>query len=319
MSTKISPLRRFLAAFANSLDPRAATKAFSFGVLVWVAAMLVLGASSERGNVLYGLIEDTHSNWQVAFLWSIAAVALASVVDCVRTKKGLLSVLSNTIVYTSPYALLLLGIWSLDAVYAQHPATIETMSILGPIFVIFYVIGILYMRLRAAKGRDESLPFFVLPTFTVVILLLGMTTYKLFTSNDYIYRDAFQLTIKSVDRSADAVKIRGVLTLNKAGNYSFQALSNEMRAFETDMPQPLKIEWSASENMPSSEGEYEFFINLPNSRISHNQRHRAPNTPPDIDWGGPEAYFQISLNPSEPQSSRTFLKSIPIWFDEFVS
>lgn len=318
MNQPISPIRRFLTAFANCLAPKPAVSIYAVGVIVWVAGMLLLGLKSGEGNLSYALLESTRSLWQTAFLWSIAAVALAALIYSVKSKKSLLTVVAYTVVYTSPYALFLLGIWTLDAFYFQHPATVETSSILGPIFVIFYVIGILYMRARAERDKDEAQMFFILPTFTVVILLVGITAVKLFTSNEYIYRDAFRMVIESVDRKGDPVKVQGTLTLNKSGNYSFSAISNEMMISPDDMPRTLKVVWAGDVNEPTEEGDYKFSVDLPKSKLAQ----RGPWNPNAEDfagpgYSGPEVYFQINLKPAS-KDGHVLLKSIPIWLDEFI-
>lgn len=319
MSKPLSPLRRFLAAFASSLEPKPAAVIYTLGVIAWVLGMFLLGMQSSESNLFYALIEDTRSIWQTAFLWSVAVVAVASLVYCAKARRSLLTAVSNTVVYTSPYALFLLGVWTLDAFYAQHPATVETTSILGPIFVIFYVIGILYMWARAPKGRDEALPFFILPTFTVVILLIGMTAYKLFTSTDYIYRDAFRLIVQSVDRKGETVKVRGTLTLNKAGDYKYVAISNEMAPYPADMPQPIKVAWDNGGAEPATEGEYGFSLDLPKSQPSRRTAWTPAGTDPSAPgFSGPEVYFQISLRSAGPDNARALLKSMPVWLDEFM-
>ncbi len=310
MDKPLSPLRRFLSAFANSLEPIPACRIYSVGVIVWIAGMIILGLQSGGNNLPYVLLEGTDS-WQMAFLWGLIAAALAALAYCIKAKKNLLGALAYTVIYASPYALFLLGVWTLDAIYYQHPATIETTNMLELIFVIFYIIGIVYMRMRATRDKDEAHIFFILPTFTVVILLLGMTTFKLFTSNDYIYRDAFRLVIRSVERSPNSTKVAGTLTLNKAGNFKFSAFNNQIIIFPEDSPQSLAIQWSNGGKEPSQEGSYDFSINLPKSR----EVTRQPMDPLGTAYDGPEAYFQISLQ-ADGNNSQALLRSLPIWLNE---
>lgn len=318
MTQPTSLLRRFLAAFANCLAPKPAVFIYATGVIVWVAGMILLGLQSNEGNLSYALLESTNTLWQVAFLWSIVGVAIAALIYCLKEKKSLLAVVAYTVVYTSPYALFLLGVWTLDAFYFQHPATVETSGLLGPIFAIFYAIGILYMFLRASRDKEEAQMFFILPTFTVVILLVGMTAFKLFTSNEYIYRDAFRLVIDSVDRQADPVKVRGTLTLNKAGSYTFSAISNEMMISPDDMPRSLKVVWEDAGKAPAVEGSYGFSLDIPKSKLAQ----RGPWNPDSgnyigTEYSGPEVYFQVNLQ-ANANNSQALLRSVPIWLDEFI-
>lgn len=315
MDKPLSPLRRFLSAFANSLEPKPASLIYTVGVVVWVGVMIVMALQSGDNNLPYVLLDGSNSFWQTAFLWSLLAVAVAALIHSLKAKKTLLGVVAYTVVYASPYALFLLGVWTLDAIYFQHPATVETTSMLELIFVIFYVIGIVYMRVRASRDKEEAHLFFILPTFTVVILLIGMTTFKLFTSNEYIYRDAFYLTLRSVDRSQDPVKVTGTLTLNKAGNYKFSAISNQMILFPEDIPQPLIIKWAKGGEQPTQKGDYDFSIDLPQGQEI--QHYPPPDDPMGPDYSGPEIYFQISLQ-GTPKNTQALLRSLPLWLNEFI-
>jgi len=317
MNKPLSPLRRFLQAFSSSLEPKPACLIYAIGVIAWVATMIILGLRSGEGGLLYTLLTGSGTLWQTSFLWSLPAVAVAASVYAIKARRPLLSVPAYLIVYTSPYALLLIGMWTLDAIYFQHPATIEA-SMMGPIFVVFYIIGIVYMRARASRDREDAHLFFLLPTFTVAVLLISLTAYKLFTSNDYIYRDAFQLVIQSVDRTGDPIRVTGTLTLNKDGNYRFMAFGNHASPISEDASRPLSIQWANSAQAPSVQGEYGFSIALPQADAA---RRRVPDglsdDPMNPDFSDPEVYFQISLQGDNQKASEP-LRILPIWLEELT-
>ena len=314
MSQPSSSLRRFLQAFSNSLEPKPASLIYAFGVIAWIAGMIVLGLRAGENGLSYALLNSSHAVWQSAFLWSVLAVAVAALAYAIKAKRPLLSVLAYAIVYTSPYALFLLGVWVLDTIHFQHPATVEALSMLNPILAIFYIIGIAYMRMRASREKEEAHLFFLLPTFTVVILLLGLTTYRLVSSNEYIYRDAFQLAIQSVNRSGDPIRVDCTLTLNKAGNYDYSAACNQVNPLSDSTLQPLNIQWGNGGPPPSKEGEYRLSIAIPQSAAA--QRHMPPDLLPD-DFGGPELYLQISLQ-DPAKKTEIPLRNIPIWLADFA-
>lgn len=318
MSKPSSPLRRFLQAFVGSLEPKPASVIYAVGVIAWVAAMVMLALQSGEGSLFYTLLGGSSMLWQTGFLWSLLAVAVAALVYVLKAGRPLLSVLAYMVVYASPCALLLIGMWTLDAIYFQHPATVETNSMLDLTFVVFYVIGIIYMRMRASRDKEEAHLFFLLPTFTVVALLIGLTAFKLFTSNDYIYRNAFQIAIQSVDRTGDPIKIAGTLILNKGGNYSFAAFENQASLLPEDASHPLSIRWANGGQTPSAEGEYGFSIVLPQSDVAKRESSDAfSDDPMNSDFGGPEIYFQINMQ-GDGQKAPEPLRSLPIWLADFA-
>lgn len=319
MSKPSSPLRRFLQAFISSLEPKPASVIYAVGVITWVAAMIIQALQSDEGGLFYTLLGGSNMFWQLGFLWSLFAVAVAALVYVFKAGRPIWNVLAYMVVYASPCALLLIGMWTLDAIYFQHPATVETNSMLDLTFVVFYIIGIIYMRLRASRDKEEAHLFFLLPTFTVVALLISLTAYRLFTSNDYIYRNAFQIAIQSVDRTGDPIKITGTLILNKGGNYSFAAFENQTNLIpEDEASSPLSIQWANGAQTPSAEGEYDFSIALPQSDVAKQQsREMFSDEPMDPDFGGPEIYFQINKQ-GDDQKIPEPLRSLPIWLADFA-
>lgn len=322
MSKQPSPLRRFLTAFTNVLEPVPAAWIFGLGIVTWILVTAFFGWKSGENALFFAFSDGFGAAWQTAFLWSLAAVAVASAIYCVRAKASLLAVAANTMIYASPYALFLLGVWTLDGLYDQHPSTVETTRIFGPLLIFFYVLGTLYMRWRAPKGRDESFPFFMLSTVTPVLLILGMAAFKLLTSNDYIYRNAFDMMVDSVKWEGDQVEVLGTLSLNKPGNYAFSAINNdEMEMDVAEFPKPLVIEWKGASGQPSQVGTHPFRIRQENPRLAKRralrEAHREdPDAPPF--FYGPEISLQINLVAQDGKPG-AFIKSLPFRLEEFAA
>jgi len=316
MSEPSATLRRPLLIFTNAFEPKPVTLIYALGVVVWVAATLLIGLRPGESQLSYAILEAFASAWQSAFGWSVAAVAVASLVYCLKQKKSLLAVLVNAMIFSAPFALFLLGTWSLDAFYHQHPATVETIKLFGPILMLFYVIGIFYMGWRTPGGREAALPAFMLSTATAVVLVLGLTGFKMFTSTEYIYRNAFEVLVETVDYQGQTARVQGVLSINKAGPYVFSAVGNDFEIHPEEFPKPLVIEWVGKPSAPTEVGEHAFRITVPDGKPSAGMTDPATEGPYDAFAYGPELYLQISLPPAEGQSGQ-FLKGIPIWLREF--
>ncbi|MFV0338382.1 MAG: hypothetical protein ACK5LK_09105 [Chthoniobacterales bacterium] len=316
MSATVSPLRRSLLSFTNTFEPRPVTIIYVIGVIVWAAATFILGYKTGEEQISYAVFEAFGSAWQDAFLWGLAAVAIASIVYCIIQKKNFLAVLINSLIYVSPFALFLLGTWTLDLFYDRHFATVETTRLFGPIFMLFYLIGILYMTWRLPKGREEVLPAFMLPTMTVALLILGLTAFRVFTSTDYVYRDAFMVTVDNISKSGDTTLVDGVLTIKKAGAYLFTVVGNEMELSFEEASNLPSIKWTGEVTKPSAEGDYPFHMVIPKSAgtvtIEEPTEENYMYLPPH----GPRAYLQVNLAEQDGKPT-TFVKSLPIWLEEY--
>ncbi|MFV0415205.1 MAG: hypothetical protein ACK5NG_02435 [Chthoniobacterales bacterium] len=321
MNASVSPVRRSLLSFTNTFEPKPITIIYIFGVIVWAAMTFILGYKPDETQVSYAVFEAFGSAWQKAFLWSLAAVAVASAFYCVIRKKNIMMVLIASLIYVSPFALFLLGVWTMDAIYYRHFATVETTRLFGPIFMLFYLIGIIYMTWRIPKGREEALPAFMLPTMTVTLLILGLTAFRLFTSTDYIYWNAFNIMVNEINRQDDTTQVQGVLTINKAGEYSFLVVGGEIDLTYDDQAATPTIAWVEGNVTPSTTGDHSFEIVIPKNKL---QEQQARVTDPalaaepytDIPPYNPEAYLQVSIV-GEDGKPNTFIKSLPIWTEEY--
>lgn len=320
MSTSEPPatLRRPLLIFTNAFDPKPVTVIYALGIVSWIFFTLALGFESKETDICYALLEVFGSAWQTAFLWSLAVVAATTAAYCLVRKKSLLVVAVNTMIYASPFALFLLGTWTLDGLYDQHPATVEMIKLFGPILILFYIIGIAYMIWRTPGGREEALPAFMLSTLTAVILVLGLTGFKLLSSNEYVYRNAFNVAVEGVNRQGNIAQVQGVLTINKAGPYVFSVIGNERDFFPHRGEDSPTIEWIGKPSAPSEIGEYKFRITMPNAGPSRSMSPEGggPMNPLEMFPQGPDVYLQISLPATDGKSS-AFLKGLPIWLEAF--
>lgn len=317
MSAQTLPVRRPLLAFANAFDPKPVTGIYAVGVVIWIVATLMLGLKPAQDNLSYAVLDAFESAWQPAFLWAMGGVVVLSLAYCAKQKRSLVAVLVNAVVFASPFALFLIGTWILDAFYHEHPATVETSKLFGPILILFYILGILYMGWRAPKGKEEALPAFMLSSFTAVILVLAFTGFKLFSSTEYIYKDAFGLIVESVNRDGEQVQVEGTLYVNKEGPYVFTAISNDFTLDpDTAMRTPV-IEFPEGQQAPTEVGRYPIRIKYVSRKASRPKVAGPPREAYAPFEFGPEVYLQINLPPEDGKPA-VFVKSIPLWLQEFM-
>ncbi len=309
--------RRPLLAFVNAFDPKAATVIYAAGLVVWFAVTLILGLKAGEDELSYAVLEAFSTAWQTAFLWSVAAVALLSMLDCVTRKKSPVAILAHATVFASPFALFLLGTWALDAFYQDHPATLEMTNLFGPFLMVFYLLGIVYMGVRIPGGREAALPAFTLSTTTAVLLVLAFTGGKLFSSTEYIYRDDFGLVLESVDQQGDTVRIQGVVSINKPGPYAFSAIRNDFLWNLAEPPSDLEIVWPQSKKTPVGTGEHPFTITYA-SRKPKPLPAPGGNLDEDSPAGfesRPDLYLHVSLAGRDGKPD-AFIKTIPLWLHD---
>lgn len=296
-----------LSSLATAINPQSTSAVLTIGLLVWIILILVGGLFSISKDQFsgYSILEIFESRWESAFLWSSGIVFLASLLASIRARLPKLSIITNLILYISPFTLVYIGFSILDAIYRNHPIARDMHQTMGIVLILFYLVGILYFRAKSRRSRDEAIAAFLLPPYIVAALFTVIAVFQLLTSIEYIYRNAFYLTVNSVENKGGEVHIDGVFHVNKAADYVFSAMRNDM--METYMEEPgtnATIVWSKGK--PSAMGEYAF-------RISYKERQKEKHPAPDYysyEYD-PEVYLQVSL-PAENGGYPKSVKSLPI-------
>jgi hypothetical protein len=129
-------------------------------------------------------------------------------------------------------------------IYPDAGFRAELMSYL-PVSVVFYVLSLLWLTLRKqGEARGDMLRMAV-PPLSGGIMILALVVIPIFTSNAFIYRNAFKLDVLEIKHPDNAMVAKCVLEIRKPGDYEFSAPS----FFYFDMTDP---ESGESDNSPSS-------------------------------------------------------------------
>ncbi len=279
------------------------------GWIVWILLILVGGIFNVSKDQLsgYSVLEIFENRWEGAFLWSAGIVLLASLLASVRARLPKRSVITNLVLYISPFALVYIGFSLLDAIYRNHPVARDMHQTMGIVLILFYLVGILFFRQRARRRQDEAIAAFLLPPFIVAVLFTVFAVFQLLTSIEYIYRNAFYLTVNSVETKGGEVRIDGTFFVNKSAPYIFSAMRNELTEMSVEDPTAAAtLVWP--KGAPSAEGEYGFCI-------TYKERKKDVanvGSPTEYDYSyEPEVYLQVSL-PAENGGYPKSVKSLPI-------
>ncbi|RRJ98254.1 hypothetical protein Ga0100231_004485 [Opitutaceae bacterium TAV4] len=301
-----------MSALATAINPQSTAAVLLLGLLVWIVLILVGGLFSISKDQVssYSVLEIFENRWENAFLWSSGIVLLASLLASVRARLPKLSIVTNLILYLSPFTLVFIGFSLLDALYRNHPVTRDMHQTMGIVLILFYLIGILYFRTKARRNKDEAIAAFLLPPYIVALLFTVFAVFQLLTSIEYIYRNAFYLTVKSVETKGGEVHIDGTFHVNKAAPYVFSAMRNEMMEMPMEEPgSTATLVWEKKDS-PSSEGEYAFRITYKERKKEKAREGGDPSSESGYNYE-PEVYLQVSL-PAENGGYPKSVKSLPI-------
>ncbi|MDR1282238.1 MAG: hypothetical protein LBK99_15665 [Opitutaceae bacterium] len=315
MNSSPVPQRRFLSILIEAIDPKATVTAFLAGWAAWIALILLSGlagntaGATTAGNVTtgYSLLEIFENHWQSAFFGSAAIVLLAGIYQNAKRRLPWHAAFTNIILYVGPMALVLIGFAVLDALHKNHPLARDMHQTMGIVLVLFYLLGIGYLRVKARRESSESLSAFLLPTYVVAVLFVGLSVFQVLNSVEYVYRNAFWLTVQTVETRGGKVHITGTLHVNKAAPYICSAYRNDMiDTPETDSGETLIVWENAS---PAAEGDYAF-------RITCKERKKDPAIANGMPEGyydyEPLVYLQVSLKPEDGNGYPRSVKSLPI-------
>ncbi|AHF90154.1 hypothetical protein OPIT5_07855 [Opitutaceae bacterium TAV5] len=316
MNSSPAPQRRFLSILIEAIDPKATATAFFAGWVAWIALILLLGlAGNTAGNATtgYSVLEIFENYWQSAFFGSAGVVLLVGIYQNAKRRLPWHAAFTNIILYVGPMTLVLIGFAILDALYKNHPLARDMHQTMGIVLVLFYLLGIGYLRLKSRRETGESLAAFLLPTYVVAVLFVGLSVFQVLNSVEYVYRNAFYLTVQSVETRGGQVHITGTLHVNKAAPYICSAYRNDMIDIpESDSGETVIVWKDAS---PTAEGDYAFRITCKERKNDVAATRGMPEGYYDYE---PLVYLQVSLKPDGENSYPKSVKSLPISTWEIV-
>lgn len=220
-------------------------KPFGFGILGLVLgflALLIAAWPVAKPESFSTAIMWTIGLWPIPFLLGLVFLILGGLGD----KRSLLSALTA---YLLPPVALFVAALVCVAIYPSPSFTDELSGFL-PVAGLFSIFGWAWMRLRASAGPGGQWLRAAMPPLFGGFMILAFVVVPVFTSNAFLYRNAFVLNVIKVERSDGGLLATCVLEVHKPGHYRFSAPSHffmEPILMEGEHQMPVaKIIWGAA-------------------------------------------------------------------------
>jgi hypothetical protein len=189
---------------------------FGAGVLVWLVAVLVL--------FFIGLATQTEASPEVALMWALQywyiGFALGAVMICASGLKKIPVMSLALSAYVLPVVALGAVVILCLSIYPD-PGLRESLLGYLPVVVIFYAAGWVWSVIR--KNATGVWARMAIPPVLGGGMLILLVAIPAFTSNAFVYRDAFTLHLKELHKGDDKISVKCVLVVNKPGAYIFAA------------------------------------------------------------------------------------------------
>jgi hypothetical protein len=193
---------------------------YTAGVVGWLIGMLVvLGLAWPLAS------PDTVSTavmWAIGKWWAAYAFGLVVLVVTAMVKK--IPLQPSLTGYVVPVALMVLLAMACLWVYPNTGFREELLSYM-PVAVVFYVLSLLWVSLRKQNQGKGDMFRTVVPPLFGGIMILALVAVPVFTSNAFIYRNAFDLDVSEVKHPDKSMVAKCVLEIRKPGDYEFRAPS----------------------------------------------------------------------------------------------
>ncbi len=201
----------------NSLPTASScVKPLAAGLIGWVLGFLLLLAASWpiiHPEVISIAALWALSHWWIAFLFG--AVILVAVGTLSRKPFG-----TDLLAYLLPVGVLLAIAGIFIMIYPDATFRDDLLSSLAMVF-LFQAIGLAWVCSK--KSENSRFTMSILPAIIGGLVILTMVAAPAFTSNPFIYRNAFALLVTKTSLSDGAILADGVLEIKKPGSYRFSA------------------------------------------------------------------------------------------------
>jgi hypothetical protein len=193
---------------------------FAAGVVGWILGLLVLlGLSWPLTS------PDTVSTaimWAIGYWWAAYAFGLIVLVATAVVKKIPLqpSLVGYIVPVAAMAALAMACLW----IYPNAGFREELLSYM-PVAVVFYVLSLLWVMLRKQGEPGGDVLRTVVPPLFGGVMILALVAIPVFTSNAFIYRNAFTFDVLEVKHPEKSMVAKCVLQIHKPGDYEFRAPS----------------------------------------------------------------------------------------------
>lgn len=205
-------------ATLNAVPPSGFAKLLATGLIGWMTGSIVL--------VAVGWYWAHATTVSIAAMWAIShwwiAFGFGAVLILVHSLMGRIASATALAAYLLPVALLTMVAGICLAIYPDPGFRTDLFGYMA-LVLFFYILGFLWMTLApGGKGNTNSLRL-LLPAMVGGLVVLALVAVPVFTSNLFIYRNAFDLAISKTSITNGAMIADAVLEVRKPGNYGFSA------------------------------------------------------------------------------------------------
>lgn len=193
-------------------------KLLAIGLAGWlVGSLVLLGLAWPLAHVENIAIAAmwSISHWWIAFAFGailLTAVGLASRQSFSSALKAYLLPMG----FLTAIALICLSI------YPDYGFKTDLFDFL-PLVLVFYIFGFIWMSAIRSGTGNTAFVRTVLPAIVAGVVILGFIAVPVFKSNNFIYRNAFGLTVSKTAINNGILTADAVLEIHKPGSYDFSA------------------------------------------------------------------------------------------------
>ena len=305
--------RSIVTRLIEAIDPKTLSLDLRAGWIAWVSIIIAGGVLSLKSPVShYAFWDYLDHHWERAFFCSFPVVLVSSLIHLVRQRRPWHVAFTTCSLYAGPIAISYIGLTFLNELYRGYAAvhTTHLQHEMGLIAVIFYLAGIGYLAVKTHLKDDQAIAAFLVPPYTIAILAVSLAFFKIITAPDYLYRNAFQLTVQTAETKDGQVRISGTFHVKKPATYVFTAIGNTPFYLSDGDRESPALTWKTA--TPSAEGDYAFDLTCKEGIPAGAPDATPPaNTAP---YGNDEplVYFQISVIQGKGGKAPLFVRSIPI-------
>jgi len=230
------------------------------GYFVGLFSLIAVSGPTSDGEIFLALSQNWGWAGLIGFLATIAGLVW---VHCRPPQRGKILWWPAPSAFAVPF----LTTWLLTRVFSRVDPSLAydyELSFGAILTVLLLLAGLISLGLRKRTLADTWGAWVAIPVLGL-LMVAGWFSWHILASNDFVYRDAFEIHHLQMDRDEHSVTVRAVLKLGKSGPFQYEATSYWLPVDEGDGKALARIQWENGDP-PTEAGEYPFIItwaNLP--------------------------------------------------------
>lgn len=225
----------------------------ALGVGAWLLA--TLGIVAVSWDESFKIFEILSRLWPLSFLFGGVVLLLVTAGLGLIKKIDAWTAFAVLGAYFVPISVFLLGEYGILEIWENDQTRQAFTDGLVPLAV--YIVSLVLATVLGRKQTSDFLLSFAVPSTFVALVAFSLNAFFVFSSDAYIYQDAFGIKVKSVQFENGVLKINGVLQVRKDGNFGFEATYYNLQNPELGINQGT-LDWK--EGQPSTIGDHPFTL-----------------------------------------------------------